>query len=177
MNNKEPEQTQAPFEDILRDNDVFASEFSQEHMDGYAHRGLAIVTCFDSRIDPLRIVGMSAGDAKILRNAGARVTDDVLRTLVLATHLLGVTRVLVMPHTDCRMAAQDEAALHASIATSTGLDTRSLEFRTSSDQLGALHHDVQRIRSFPLLPANLAVLGAIYDVRTGRVTPQFAPAE
>jgi carbonic anhydrase len=59
----------------------------------------------DSRIDPLHIVGMEDGDAKILRNAGARVTEDVLRTLVLATHLLSVTRILVMPHTDCKMAS------------------------------------------------------------------------
>jgi carbonic anhydrase len=57
----------------------------------------------DSRISPLAVVGMQAGDAKILRNAGARVTDDVLRTLVLASYLLGVNRVLVMPHAACRM--------------------------------------------------------------------------
>ena len=57
----------------------------------------------DSRIDPLRMLGMAPGDVKILRNAGARVTEDVLRTLVLACYLLDVNRVLVMPHTRCRM--------------------------------------------------------------------------
>ncbi|MEI8149648.1 MAG: carbonic anhydrase, partial [Actinomycetes bacterium] len=90
------------FDDLLAANKEFVSKFTSKNLTGTAVKGLAIVTCMDSRIDPLRIVGMSAGDAKILRNAGARVTEDVLRTLVLATHLLGVNRVLVMPHTDCR---------------------------------------------------------------------------
>jgi carbonic anhydrase len=159
------------FDDIWSANKGFATAFNDPDMDGYAHRSLAIVTCFDSRIDPLRIVGMAAGDAKIVRNAGARVTDDVLRTLVLAVGLLGVTRVLVMPHTDCRMAADDEATIHAKILAASGVDTRSLEFRTTEDQGQALRQDLQRIRSYPLLPRDIAVTGAVYDVRTGALTP------
>ena len=121
----------------------------------------------DSRIDPLRVVGMKSGDAKILRNAGARVTEDVLRTLVLATHLLNVSKVLVMPHTDCRMASGSEAEVHAAIEKSSGIDTRSLEIRTVTDQRAALEMDVLRVRSFPFLPKELEVVGAIYDVKTG----------
>jgi carbonic anhydrase len=121
----------------------------------------------DSRISPLAVVGMQSGDAKILRNAGARVTEDVLRTLVLATYLLGVTRILVMPHTDCRMAQNDEAEIHATIEKQYGIDTRSLEFRTVSDQRKALEIDVNRIRSYPLLRDGVSVGGAIYNVSTG----------
>ena len=160
------------FADVLMANEQFVRAFTDPHLDGFAHQNLAIVTCFDSRIDPLRIVGMAAGDAKIVRNAGARVTDDVLRTLVLATGLLGVTRVLVMPHTDCRMATSDEAGIHAKIFEASGVDTRSIEFRTSSDQRATLREDVQRVRSFPLLPLGLSVLGAIYDVHTGQLHPE-----
>ena len=155
------------FDDLLAANKEFATKFTSENLTGTAVKGLAIVTCMDSRIDPLRIVGMSAGDAKILRNAGARVTDDVLRTLVLATHLLGVNRVLVMPHTDCRMAQNDEAEIHATIEKQYGVDTRSLEFRTVSDQRKALEIDVNRIRSYPLLRDGVSVGGAIYNVSTG----------
>ena len=125
----------------------------------------------DSRIDPLRIVGMHAGDAKILRNAGARVTEDVLRTLVLATHLLGVKRVLVMPHTDCRMASADESEIHQQIKEASGVDTRGIEIRTVRDQNKALFQDIQRIESYPLLPNGIQVMGAIYDVKTGRINP------
>jgi carbonic anhydrase len=93
------------FADLFSANKEFVKNFKSQDLTGQARKGLAIVTCMDSRIDPLRIVGMAPGDAKILRNAGARITEDVLRTLVLATHLLNVSRVLVMPHTDCKMAS------------------------------------------------------------------------
>lgn len=157
------------FEDVLASNQLFAQTFTSENLTGTAVKGLAIVTCMDSRIDPLRIVGMHAGDAKILRNAGARVTEDVLRTLVLATHLLGVNRVLVMPHTDCRMASTDEAGIHEAISSKSGVDTRSLDFQTTTDQRSALLNDIVRIESYPLLHDEVRVMGAIYDVKSGRL--------
>lgn len=160
----------AEFDDIFEANQAFANSFEHSHLTGTAIRGLAIVTCMDSRISPLAVVGMQAGDAKILRNAGARVTDDVLRTLVLATYLLGVKRVLVMPHTDCRMANSGEAEIHAMIQDQHGVDTRSIEFRTVNDQQSALISDVMRIRSFPFLPKGLVVVGALYNVATGLLT-------
>jgi carbonic anhydrase len=159
------------FADLLKANEDYASRFTQEELTGYAKKGLAVVTCMDSRIDPLNIVGMQAGDAKILRNAGARVTEDVLRTLVLATHLLGVTRVLVMPHTDCRMASGEESDIHRQIKEASGVDTRGIEIRTVRDQNKALFEDIQRIESYPLLPSGIKVMGAIYDVKTGKINP------
>ncbi len=161
------------FDDVLSANKLFAEHFTSEDLTGTALKGLAIVTCMDSRIDPLRIVGMRAGDAKILRNAGARVTDDVLRTLVLATHLLGVNRVLIMPHTDCRMASTDEAGIHAAISSKSGVDTRSLDFQTTSDQRGALLKDIVKVESYPLLHDEVRVMGAIYDVKSGVLTPVY----
>ena len=159
------------FDDILRDNSSFVTQFEQGELTGIARRGLAIITCMDSRISPLALVGMQPGDAKILRNAGARVTDDVLRTLVLATYLLGVNRILVMPHTDCRMANESESQLHETIEKQFGVDTRSVEFRTVVDQRDALEYDVTRIRSYPLLQSGVVVGGAIYDVATGKLEP------
>jgi len=159
------------FEDVLAANAEYAEQFSSSELSGRAARELAIVTCMDSRIDPLSIVGMHPGDVKILRNAGARVTEDVLRTLVLATYLLGVRRVLVMPHTDCRMASGEEADVHLAIMKEYGVDTRSVEIRTVTDQESALVTDVVRVRSYPLLPDDLIVAGALFDVRTGRLQP------
>ncbi len=159
------------FGDVLGANAAFVTKFEGSGLTGTAVQGLAIVTCMDSRVNPLEVVGMRAGDAKILRNAGARVTEDVLRTLVLATYLLGVERILVMPHTDCRMAQSEEADIHATIAEQYGVDTRSLEFRTVSDQKKALITDVIRIRSYPLLRDGVTVGGAIYNVTTGAIEP------
>ena len=159
------------FADVISANTSYAREFKGSQLTGSAAKGLAIVTCMDSRISPLAVVGMQSGDAKILRNAGARVTEDVLRTLVLATYLLGVDRILVMPHTDCRMAQGEESAIHATIAEQFGVDTRSLEFRTVMEQRAALITDVTRIRSYPLLRTGVSVAGAIYDVTTGVLQP------
>ncbi|MEW1841446.1 carbonic anhydrase [Nonomuraea angiospora] len=158
------------FDDLYDANATFAKKFGDSGLTGRAGRGLAVVTCMDSRIDPLGLLGLKPGDAKILRNAGARVTDDVLRTLVLAVYLLGVERVLVMPHTDCGMAKVTDPDVHA-LTQERGVDTRSLEFHTVPDQSEALRHDLTRIRTSPFLPEGMPIAGAIYDVRTGRLTP------
>ena len=159
------------FDDLLAANLEYQKTFKYSDLTGQAKKGLAVVTCMDSRINPLSVVGMRSGDAKILRNAGARVTEDVLRTLVLATYLLGVDRILIMPHTDCRMAKSEEPEIHATIQAQFGVDTRSLEFRTVSDLKRALEIDVQRVRSYPLIRKGVSVAGAIYDVANGSITP------
>ena len=159
------------FKDALAANDEYIKTFKYSDLTGTAQRGLAIVTCMDSRINPLSVVGMKSGDAKILRNAGGRVTEDVLRTLVLATYLLGVERILIMPHTNCRMAQVDDVEIHREIDTKYGIDTSEIEFKTVPDQRQALIEDVQKIRGYRLINKNVVVGGAIYDVATGKITP------
>jgi carbonic anhydrase len=159
------------FADLISANGEYSKTFKYSELTGQAQKGLAIVTCMDSRINPLSVVGMRSGDAKILRNAGARVTEDVLRTLVLATYLLGVDRILVMPHTDCAMASKSESEIHELIDTKFNIDTRSLEFKTTTDQISALKDDVSRVRSYPLLRNGVHVGGAVYDVKTGTISP------
>ncbi len=157
------------FADVLRANEAYAAGFRLAGLEPVAARGLAVLTCMDSRIEPLAMLGLRPGDAKILRNAGARVTDDVLRTLVLATYLLGVDRAMVVAHTRCRMANGDEEDVHAAIAEAGGPDTRELGFLTTDDQVATLREDVGRIRSWPYL-APLRVGGFLYDVDSGRLT-------
>ena len=155
-----------PFADVLAANSDHARTFTRGPEKGTAAKGLALLTCMDSRIDPLAMLGLRPGDAKILRNAGARVTDDVLRTLVLATYLLGVRRVMVVAHTGCRMAGGTESDVHRAIADAGGPDTTSLSFLTTTDQEESLRGDVQRICAWPYL-TDLSVGGFIYDLATG----------
>jgi carbonic anhydrase len=162
-------------DDLLAGNGRYAESFRDSGLPGRAARGLAMVTCMDSRIEPLAMVGLEKGDAKILRNAGGRVTDDVLRTLVLAVHLLGVDRVLVVQHTDCRMTKVTDEQAHEAIREASGLDTRSLEFQTIPDQQAALRRDVERICASPYLPESLLVAGGVYDVHTGRLDLHVQP--
>jgi len=157
------------FEDVLAANETYADQFLLAGLASHAARGLAVLTCMDSRIEPLKMLGIAPGDAKILRNAGARVTDDVLRTLVLASYLLGVDRAMIVAHTKCRMAAGGEADVHAAVDKAGGPDTRSPAFLVTDDQEATLREDVQRVRSWPYL-SRLRVGGFLYDVDTGRIT-------
>ena len=101
------------FDDLFAANEEFAASFELSGFDGVAHAGVAIVTCMDSRIDPLGMVGLSPGDAKIFRNPGGRVTNAALEALVIGVHLLSVERILIVPHTRCAMATNTEAELRA----------------------------------------------------------------
>lgn len=156
------------FADVLAANATYADTVELPTLEPVAAKGLAVLTCMDSRIDPLAMLGLRRGDAKILRNAGARVTDDVLRTLVLASYLLGVDRVMVVAHTKCRMAGGSEQDVHQAISEAGGPDTRALSFLTTQDQEAALAHDVQRVRSWPYL-GRISVAGFLYDIDTGRL--------
>ncbi len=157
------------FADVLEANEVYSRDFRLAGLQARAVRGLAVLTCIDSRIEPLTMLGLVPGDAKILRNAGARVTDDVLRTLALASYLLGVERAMVVAHTNCRMAAGGEEDVHSAVADAGGPDTRSLAFLVTNDQEATVRADVQRVQSWPYL-TRLRVGGFLYDVDTGRLS-------
>jgi carbonic anhydrase len=155
------------FDDLLAANRDFAADFSLAGFDGVAHAGVAIITCMDSRIDPLRLVGLNPGDAKIFRNPGGRVTEAALEALVLGVHLLRVERILVVPHTRCAVASNTERELHERVAASAGTDVSWQRFHVVEDQIAALGEDVHRVRSHPLIPDRVAVGGFLYDVDTG----------
>lgn len=161
--------SETPFDDVLTANAAYAADFRLAGLSGRAGKGLAVLTCMDTRIEPLGMLGLAPGDAKILRNAGARVTDEVLGTLVLAQYLLGVDRVMIVGHTKCRMAAGTAEDVHAAIREAGGPDTRSLSFLVTGDQQQTIRADVQRARSSPYL-AGLTIGGFLYDVDTGAVS-------
>ncbi len=156
------------FDDVLAANEEYARGFAQAGLTGRAARGLAVLTCMDSRIEPLAMLGLRPGDAKILRNAGARVTDEVLATLTLASRLLDVERVMVVAHTDCRMGVESADELHEMVREADGTDTRSLAFAVRAGWEETLRHDVQRIQSSPYL-TGVEAGGFVYDVASGRV--------
>ena len=156
------------FDDLVAANRRYAeTEFSTGGFDGIAHAGVAIVTCMDSRIDPLRLVGLKPGDAKIFRNPGGRVTLNALEALVLGVHLLGVERILIVPHTRCAMASNTEAELRERVGASAGQDASWQGFHVIDDQREALLADVRAVRSHPLIGDQVAVGGFMYDVDTG----------
>ena len=156
------------FDDLLDANRGYAEQFALSDLAPRAARGLALVTCIDSRIEPLPMLGLVPGDAKILRNAGGRVTDDVLRSLILAVNLLSVDRVAVMHHTECAVASP-RADLVGRVEQAAGRSAADWDFLSINDPDGDLAEDVAKVRACPLLPASLTVVGWRYDIRTGLV--------
>lgn len=159
------------FDDLLEANRRFAETFALSGFDGVARAGVAVVTCMDSRIDPLGMVGLQPGDAKIFRNPGGRVTPQALEALVLAVHLLNVDRILVVPHTRCAMASASEQELQERVGSSAGQDASWQSFGVVTDQAGALRQDLAKVRTHPLIPDTIKVGGFIYDVDTGLINP------
>ena len=125
-------------------------------------RRLAVITCMDARIDVYAALGLHIGEAHVIRNAGGRVTDDVLRSLALSVHALGVDTVVVMQHTKCGLTGVTDSELRQR----TGAD---LSFLAIQDHGDALRRDIDLLSSMPYLSPVGVIAGFLYDVETGRV--------
>ena len=123
---------------------------------------LAVVTCMDARIDVFAVLGLHLGDAHVIRNAGGRVTDDVLRSLALSTQVLGVDTVVVMQHTKCGLAGRSDEELRAA----TGAD---FGFFPIDDHAAALQEDVALLTTKPYLSPVKIIAGFVYDVESGDI--------
>jgi carbonic anhydrase len=124
-------------------------------------RRLAVVTCMDTRIDPLVVLGAAVGDLHVIRNAGGVVTGDVVRSLAVSQRRLGTTAVDVVMHTDCGTMALDEKALRAEIGDS---DAARMRFHTFTDLHEELRRGVAALRGAPALLHRDRIRGLIYDV-------------
>jgi carbonic anhydrase len=123
---------------------------------------LAVVTCMDARIDVFAVLGLHLGEAHVIRNAGGRVTDDVLRSLALSSHVLGVDVVVVMQHTKCGLAGVTDQELQSL----TGAD---LGFFPIDDHASALREDIALLAATPYLNPLQLIAGFIYDVESGEL--------
>ena len=149
----------AALEELLEANRAYAKGHSGTSGPEPSRR-LAVVTCMDTRIDLLRVLGLGLGEAHVIRNAGARVTDDVLRSLALSTHVLGVDTVVLVQHTKCGLTGVTDRELR----DRTGA---AIEFFAISDHAEVLTQDVERILSVPWLEPLRTAAGWLYDVETG----------
>jgi carbonic anhydrase len=159
--------TDHAFDDLLANNKMFAESFDQHGFDGIAHAGVLVVTCMDSRIVPLEMLGLTFGDAKIIRTPGARVTTSALAGCIAGVHLLNVNRIMVIPHSHCAMAAADDDVIIERIRNASGADASWVRFGASADQRRTLHRDAEKLRNQPLIGDRAVVGGFYYDVDTG----------
>ncbi len=130
--------------------------------DARPSRHLAVVTCMDARIDVFAVLGLHLGEAHVLRNAGGRLTEDVLRSLALSCHVLGVDTVVVMQHTKCGLEGVTDAELSA-------LTGAQLGFHAIADQVTDLREDIDQLIATPYLSPVKRIAGFVYDVESGEI--------
>ena len=156
-------------DDVLESNRAFVQTFSQGAGHAPPKMRLAVVTCMDARVQPHLFLGLEPGDAHVIRNGGGRITDDVIRSLVLSSRLLGTRDFMVIHHTDCGLAGQTNEMIQQRIRQESSLDASGIDFLPFADLRDSVREDVRRIRETPLITGFMNARGFIYDVQTGRL--------
>ncbi|WP_022948841.1 beta-class carbonic anhydrase [Methylohalobius crimeensis] len=175
-------------EEVLNANGQYAASFGDKaNLPMPPGRGFAILTCMDARLDPAKYAGLAEGDAHVIRNAGGRASDDAIRSLVISYKLLGTREWFVIHHTDCGMetftneimgdllssslkTAQLSESGWQDVGTGPGSpDGKYINWLTIKDQAQSVLEDVVRIKSHPLVPAEIPVYGYIFDVKSGKL--------
>ena len=154
------------FDDLLAANKRYSRSFPHG-FDGIAREGVLILTCMDSRLEPLEMVGLMLGEAKILRTAGSRVTPMGLSAMVMGVHKLNVDRILLVAHTRCAASSLTEEQMRATITELSGVDASEFEFGVDNAQLGGLRDDVELLRQHELIGPFATIGGFLYEVDTG----------
>ncbi len=158
-------------EHVLEVNAAFAASYDPARATAPVTRRLALVACMDYRIPLAEAFGLKTGDAYVIRNAGGVVTEDVIRSLLVAHYRLGVEEVLIVNHTECGMQTFRDEDLREDIRTICGTDSIAPEqFHAFGDLAGHVRQQIQRIHSHPWVPKTILVSGCIYDVHTGKLS-------
>lgn len=174
--------------EVLQANQAYADNFGDKgNLAMPPGRNFAILTCMDARLDPAKYAGLAEGDAHVIRNAGGRASDDAIRSLVISYKLLGTREWFVIHHTDCGMetftddimrdllgsslktSSVDASGWHDSGTGPGTTEANYIDWLTIKDQATSVKEDVTRIRSSPMVPANIPVYGYIYDVKSGKL--------
>ena len=150
-------------------NEQYAAEFGSGDLPVPPARGVAVVTCMDARLDPEKFLGLELGDAHVIRNAGGRVSDDAIRSLVISERLLGTDEIVIIHHTECGMLTFRNEDLAAKIKEDLGVDASGHDFLPFSGLEEGVREDINKVRSSELIPDDIIVSGAIYDVKTGEL--------
>ena len=160
--------------EIRAANSVYAAGFGDKGRLSHAPtRSFAVVTCMDCRLDPAKFAGLAEGDAHVIRNAGGRVTEDVIRSLLISHRMLGTTEWFVIQHTHCGMQGFTNEEAQARFAADSGSpEAYYMDFMPIRGSIeDSLVLDVSRLRRHPLVPPAVTIHGYVYDVETGRLIP------
>ncbi len=155
------------FENFLKANQAYVELHGDLHLSIKPKTKVAIVTCMDSRLHVAPALGLALGDAHILRNAGGRVTDDMIRSLVISQQQMGTREIVVLHHTDCGAQTFQNEEFQEHLKAELGVDVSDQDFLPFQDVEESVREDMQLLRECPLIPDDVVISGAVYDVDTG----------
>jgi carbonic anhydrase len=156
-------------DDLLRNAERYAESFDKSGLPMPPAKRVAVLACMDARVKPYGLLGLSEGDAHVIRNAGGVVTDDEIRSLAISQRLLGTEEIILIHHTDCGMLTFSDDEFRKQVQDETGIKPE-----WAAEAFDNLETDVRqsiaRIKSSPFIPRKDAIRGFVYDVETGRLT-------
>jgi carbonic anhydrase len=156
-------------DEVLAANEIYSRTHELRALTPRPARKLAVLTCMDTRLS-IRTLGLKTGDAHIIRNAGGIVTEDSLRSLIISHHLLGTEAIMVINHTDCGLMHTSEQDLRTRIQNRTGTAAVSPAFFYAFQNVEEnVRHQLEKLRTHPWIPSNIAVRGFVYDVSNGQL--------
>ena len=155
------------FENFLKANQAYVELHGDLHLPIKPKTKVAIVTCMDSRLHVAPALGLALGDAHILRNAGGRVTEDMLRSLVISQQQLGTREIVVLHHTDCGAQTFQNKDFQEHLKRELGVDVSDQDFLPFQDIDESVREDMRLLKDSPLIPDDVVISGAVYDVDTG----------
>ena len=157
-------------DELLANAEQYHKAFDKGDLAVPPSKGVAVLACMDARLDPAAILGLSEGDAHVIRNAGGVVTDDAVRSLAISQRLLGTTEIILIHHTDCGMLAFTDDEVKAQIEADTGIRP-PFALEAFKDVEADVRQSIARIQASPFIPHRDAVRGFVYEVETGRLRP------
>ena len=159
------------FDHFLSANEAYVALHGTAHLPLKPKTRVAIVTCMDSRLHVAQALGLALGDAHILRTAGGRVTEDMIRSLVISQQHMGPRELVVLHHTDCGAQTFTNEGFARQLRDSLGVEVGDRDFLPFTDVEASVREDMAILRQSPLIPDDVVINGAVYDVDTGRMTP------
>jgi carbonic anhydrase len=155
-------------DELLENAARYAGSFDRSELPLPPAKGVAIVACMDARLNVYGLLGLSEGDAHVIRNAGGVITDDEIRSLAISQRLLGTREIVLIHHTDCGMLTFSDDEFRAQVQEDTGIKPE-----WAAEAFDDLEQDVRqsvaRIKASPFIPHKESVRGFVYDVSSGRL--------
>jgi len=154
-------------DDLLRANEAYADSYTEGALPMPPGHHVAVVACMDARLDVYRMLGLSLGQAHVIRNAGGVVGDDAVRSLVISQRLLGTTEIVLIHHRDCGMLTFSDDDVKAQIEQDTGIRP-AFALEAFGDVEADVRQSIARIQASPFIP-HKNVRGFVFDVATGKL--------